>query len=617
MQTPKDAPLARSLPSLRRTLARFKPHLRAQWHLVAAATVFILLETAMQLVEPWPLKFVLDRVIVETPAEGESGIGFIDAMSTDALLVASSLAVVAAVALRALFAYLGTVALALAGNRVLTEVRAELYRHVQRLSLRFHARSRTGDLLTRLVGDVGRLQEVAVTAALPLAASTLTLIGMVIMMFVINWQLALVALAVFPLFSPSLVRRGGRIRAVGRRQRKREGEIAATASESLGAMRVVQALSLESAMEKRFAASNKASLREGVQAKRLAAGLERRVDVLVGFGTAIVLWAGALQVRRGAITPGDLVVFLLYLKTAFRPMRDLAKYTGRLARAAASGERIVELLDEEVEVRDAPHARPAPRLCGDVRFEGVTFSYEPDQRPALAGIELEVPAGTHVALVGPSGAGKSTLASLVLRLYDPGDGRITVDGCDLRDLTLESLRGQIAVVLQESILFGLSVRENIRLGAPGCSDEELEHAVRLANAEAFIARLPAGYDTVLGERGATLSGGERQRLAIARAIVRNAAIVVLDEPATGLDSENAHEVGEALRRLTAGRTTFHIAHALHTVADADLILLIEHGRIVERGTHDELLARGQRYAAMHTMQWAVHDALEPVAGHRG
>lgn len=601
-----------TLASLRALIGRFSHHIRPQRWLLVSATVALLLESAMRLLEPWPLKFVLDRVIVDTPAGGSSGIAWLDALGPTSLLVVCAITVAVIAGARAGAMYLATVCLAIAGNRVLTNVRSDLYRHVQRLSLAYHSRTKSGDLLTRLTGDVGRLQEVSVTAALPLFANTLTLAGMVVVMLVLNWQLALVALALFPLFALMLSRRGGEIRGVSRKQRAREGELASSAAETIGAIRVVQALSLEKRLEQIFASRNEASLKEGVQAKRMAAGLERKVDLLVGVGTALVLFVGARQVQSGALTPGDLVVFLLYLKTAFKPMRDLAKYTGRIARAAASGERIVEVLDTEPDIRERPGAVAAPPLAGRVRFRDVGLSYADDGRPALEGIEFTVEPGDRVALVGPSGAGKSTLTTLLPRLYDPSEGSVEIDGRDVRDYTLESLRGQIAVVLQESVLFGITVRENIAFGAPDANDDEIQRAAILANAHGFIEQMPNGYDTVLGERGATLSGGQRQRIAIARAAVRDASVMVLDEPMTGLDRDNEREVGEALDRLTERRTTFLVAHDLRTAEDAHLILYLDQGRIVERGTHAELIAAGGRYATTHALQSAAREVGQEV-----
>lgn len=576
--------LRAAAPGLHRTVSRFGPHLREQRTLLAFGGSALLLEVVMRLLEPWPVKFVVDAVVsaagadlrVEQPAE----LGTV-------LLVATS-ALVAVVALRALFAYLSTVLFALAGNRVLTRVRGELYAHLHVLSLGYHDRARTGDLVTLLTGDVGRLQEVVVTAGLPLVASVVTLVGMLAVIALLDLQLALIVLAVLPAFVVVGSRMTRKIRTVARRQRTAEGALAAQAAETLGAVTVVQAYALERHMQKGFERSNLRSLRDGVAAKRLAAGLERRTDVLVGLATAAVLYAGARRVVAGELTPGELVVFLTYLKTSLKPLRDLAKYTGRIARAAASGERIVEALETAPQVTDASWALPAGRFVGEVSFEGVVLSYEPGH-PVLQGLDLRIRAGERVAVVGASGAGKSSLVSLVTRLRDPDQGCVRIDGHDLRDLTVQSVRSQVSLVLQDSVLFVGTVRENIAVGRPGVTEAEVEAAARLAGAHEFVLRLPAGYDTVLGERGSTLSGGQRQRLAIARAAVRDSAVVVLDEPLTGLDEATARDVVAALERLTEGRTTLVVTHDPHKGIAVDRVVEVQHGIVNadSRPTHNE------------------------------
>lgn len=565
--------LAGALPGLRRTLSHIRPHLRRERFLVAGGFAALFAEVVFRLLEPWPLKVVVDAVIEPGASERPD---------MERLLVFAGLAVVAAVALRALMSYLTTVAFALAGNRVLTRVRADLFDHVQRLSVVQHSQQRVGDLVTRLTGDVGRLQEVAVTAGLPLLGNVVTLVGMTAVMAWIDLRLTLVVMIAFPLFLVTGRARAKKINAVSRDQRAREGELAAVAVETLGAMRVVQAYSLEPRLAGRFDRSNQASLRQGVAARRLAAGLERRTDVLVGAATAVVLVVGGRRVLAGAMSPGDLVVFVTYLKSAFKPLRDLAKYTGRIARAAASGERIVDLLETEPDIRDSPNARHAPAFRGDVRFEGVVAGYG-DDRPALDALDLVVSRGERIGVVGPSGSGKSTMVSLLLRVLDPRRGTVRIDGFDLRCLQVSTVRAQIAIVLQESVLFAVSIRDNIADGRPGATDEQIVAAARLANADEFIRALPEGYDTVVGERGATLSGGQRQRIAIARAALRDAAIVVLDEATAGLDRDNADEVIGALERLTAGRTTFVIAHDLEAVRHLARVVRIEDGRVVGDG----------------------------------
>ncbi len=568
-QTLRDA-----APALRRTLHRFRPHVRAELRLLLGGSAALLLEVAMRLLEPWPLKYVLDGVIA---AEGATLRVEQPADLRTVLLVATA-GLVAIVALRALAAYLMTIQLALAGSRILTRVRGELYAHLHTLSMTFHDTSRTGDLVTRVTGDVGRLQEVTVTAALPLVGNVVTLTGMFVVIAVLDWQLALLVGLVFPAFLLTSVRLTRRISAVSRGQRQAEGALASLATESLGSMQVVQAYSLERQMQSSFGRSSTKSLKDGVKSKKLSAGLERKTDVLVGLATALVLYVGATRVVAGALTPGELVVFLTYLKTAFKPMRDLAKYTARLAKAAASGERIVDVLDTRPEVTDRPDASPAPAFVGHVRFEGVHMSYVPGQ-PVLRGVDLDVPAGQRIAVVGPSGAGKSTLVSLLTRLRDPDRGRVLVDGLDLADLTLESVRRQIAIVLQESVLFAVSAWENIAFGLPGATQEQVEAAARLAGAHEFLLALPDGYDTVIGERGSTLSGGQRQRIAIARAAIRDAAIVVFDEALAGLDRDTEQEVVAALARLTEGRTTFVITHDLEAASGAERVVRLEDGII--------------------------------------
>ena len=606
--------LRRTLPELARIVRRFGPEVRRERRLIVGSTLLLVAEVGFRLLEPWPLKWALDAVVDGNAAAGK-GPAFLEGLQTETVILVSALAVVAFAALRALTAYLSTVGLALAGNRVLTSVRARLFAHVQQLSLGFHDRAKTGDLVTRLTGDVGRLQEVAVTAALPLLANVLTVVGMIGVMLWLDPLLTLAALVALPLLSPTLVRKSQKIGHLARRQRKREGALASIATETLGSMRLVQALGLEDTLQRRFAKQNEASLRQGVQTKRLAAGLERKVDVFVAVGTALVLYVGALQVSKGKLTPGELVVFLLYLKIALKPTRDLAKYSGRLARAAASGERIVDLLDVEPEIVDRPGAVELGRVRGDVRFENVTLSYAEGGAPALRDVSFHAAPGTGIAIVGPSGAGKSTVLSLVPRLYDPQQGRVLVDGHDVRDVALTSLRSQVATVLQDSLLFGATIAENIAFGAQGVERDRIEAAARLANAHEFVERLPEGYDTIVGERGATLSGGQRQRIAIARAAVRDAPILLLDEPVAGLDEENERLVTAALARLAANRTTIVVSHDLRLVDDADEILYVDRGEVVERGTHEELMALDGCYAAVHRVQSAR--GADPFEWHAG
>ncbi|MEL7084069.1 MAG: ABC transporter ATP-binding protein [Cyanobacteria bacterium J06597_1] len=585
------------LPSLWRILQHFWPQIRKQWVLLSMAAAATSVEIVARLLEPWPLKYIFDNVLVDELAANPGS----QHRYHFQLLSILALAVVAISALRASAGYASRVAMALAATKIMTRVRGNLYSHLQRLSLTFHNKAKNGDLITRVTGDIERLREVTVIAMLPLIVNSLTLIGMLGVMLWLNWELALIAIGIFPAFALTTVRMTGRIRQVAQKQRQREGAMAATAAESISAIKVVQALSLHDMLENAFSKQNSKSLKEGAKAQKLAAGLERTVETLVAISTALVLWRGAILVIDRSITPGDLLVFISYLKTAFKPMRQLAKYTGQISKATASGERVLDLLDIAPEVSDRPTSIPAPTFQGHVRFDRVSFSYEPHLQ-TLQSLSFTVQPGQSVALVGPSGGGKSTLTSLLLRLYDPQSGRVLIDGRDIRQFTLDSLRQQIGIVLQDSILFGVSIRDNIAYGCLGATQADVETAADIANAHQFIAALPNGYDTILGEGGATLSGGQRQRIAIARAAIRRSPIVILDEPTTGLDNASKRAVSEALARLTQGRTTFTITHDLTTSVGADCILYIESGRILERGSHTELMRTDGHYARHYTLQ---------------
>jgi ATP-binding cassette subfamily B protein len=603
----KPAKATKRRSSLRRTLHTVRPHLGKHRLLIGAGLAALFAEVILRVLEPWPVKFVVDAVTASLGATQGAASGTPPA--TVELLLACGLILVGLVALRAVTSYLSTVAFALVGSRVATDLRARVFDHVQALSLRYHSVASAGDTVQRLVGDIGRLQDVAVTAGLPLVGNVITLVVLTGVMVwldpLLTVVVALAAITYLVVSHPS----AKAITSASRKTRKGEGALATTASETLGAIRVVQAYGLESVLAGAFVAGNQTALTEGVEARRLSAGLERRTDVIVGFATAIVLAAGGWRVLDGQMSVGDLVIFLMYLKIAMKPLRDMAKYTGRIARAAASGERVADLLDERVDVTDTPGATPIGPVRGTLGFESVSLT-DDHGRPLFERLNFEIPAGQNVCLLGPSGAGKSTLVGLLLRLVDPTRGWVSIDGEDVRDSTLASVRSQVSVLLQESVLFATTVHENIRYGRLDATLAEVKDAARRANAHNFITELPDGYNTVLGSRGNTLSGGQRQRIAIARAMLRDAPIVILDEATTGLDPAGRALVEESMEALTAGRTTITITHDWHSVLRSDRVLWLEDGAIVEDGPPADLMAQpGSKLSGWMSAQ---HQAEGPL-----
>jgi ATP-binding cassette, subfamily B, bacterial len=601
-QRSKEKDLKGVIPGVMRILRKFSPYIRQQRVLIFGSFLALLVETGLRLLEPWPLKFVFDYILI--PAHNNSANvinSYTFGLSPIVLLTLSAVSIVAITGIGSIAAYMSTYGMSLAVVRVLSELRANVFNHLQHLSLSFHQNSKSGDLITRVTADIEKMRTVTVKTALPLITNIVSLLGMLAIMFWLNWELALVAAAIFPILSLLSGNMISRIRKFAKKHRDSEGVLAATTGETIGAIRVVQVLSLQKMLHSVFAAQNQKSLDEAIESLRLSAALERAVQILMAIIVAVVLWRGSHVVLHKELSPGELLVFMTYLRNAFEPMRKLSNQIGQIAKATASGERVVELLDFEPNVRDLPESQKAHPFFGTVRFENVCFGYDTG-KDILKDISFVVHPGQQVAVVGLSGSGKSTLLSLILRLYDPEAGRILIDGQDIREYTIDSLRQQVSVVLQDSVLFAVSVRENIAYGKLGATDKEVEQAARLANAHEFIMNLPQGYDTILSERGGTLSGGQRQRIAIARAAIRQAPIVILDEPTTGLDNASERTVNAALGKLTEGRTTFVISHNLRAVQNADVILYVEEGRILEQGTHKELMSLGSRYATLYRMQ---------------
>ncbi len=607
---------------------RFRDYIRPEKGLIVLSLLSLLVSTGARLLKPLPLAFAVDYILIEVVEYvdiKDGGMGStssvndlkfdsifnvsLHSIDNQYLLLGCAAMVVIIALLMAAGSFFSTVGLALAGSRILAKIRSDLFSHLLGLSMRFHSQAKTGDLTMRLVSDIGMLREAVVTALMPMLVNVFILIGMLSVMFYLHWQLTLFAVASLPLLWIVTNHSGKKIHEVSRAQRKKEGGIASKASEYLASIRTIQSLSLEGETIRSFEGNNSASRQQEVKSKKLTAGLERRVDVLMAFVTAIVLFQGANTVLDGHMSPGELIVFMSYLNNSFRPVREYAKYTARLAKALAAAERIIDLLDEKPDIKDKLGAKELMHINGDICFDHVSFGYQDKEKSFVAvfrDMDFSIRSGESVAIVGPSGAGKTTITSLLLRLYEPNTGSIRIDGHDIREYTLSSMRKQITVVPQDNLLFGISIRENIALGAlhnvDDVTDEAIIAAAKLANAHDFITALPEGYNTVLSERGGSLSGGQRQRIVVARAAISQSAILILDEPTVGLDRESESYVINALHNLMKNRTTIVITHDLTFAATADRILFVENGVIAEQGSHDELLANGKNYASWWKMQ---------------
>ncbi len=492
------------------------------------------------------------------------------------------------------------------------DLRHMLYHHIQRLSLSFYEHRQTGDMVVRLTSDIDAAQDFVSSVLLGMLLDILTLIGMLTVMVYLNWQFTLIALSVAPLLFVVVFRLTRRIKKAAREVKKKESELASVVQETIASERVVKAFAQEEYEENRLDQQSLENVDAALRARCVKARLSPLVDIIVAVGTGVVLVFGVRLVIAGSLTSGALLVFVLYLGKMYKPMKDLSKKTDAVSKAAVGFERMSEVLGTETQVRDRPDALPAPPFKGAIAFSHVKFGYAAG-RPVLSDVSFIVEPGQAAALVGATGSGKSTLIGLIPRLYDVWDGEVSVDGRDVRSYRLKSLRDQVSFVLQDTVLFRAPVWQNIAYGKPRATRDEIVQAAVAANAHEFIVKLPEGYDTLVGERGDTLSGGQRQRIAIARAVIRDTPILLLDEPSSALDPESEELIFDAISRLMRGKTTITIAHRLATVRRADVIFAVDNGMIVESGTHEDLLTAGGLYARLYRLQFRTADAVETGA----
>ena len=572
-----------------RLLAYIKPYKKR----LAAAVVCIIMAAGANLYLPWIIKDMIDDVL----------------MSKDMLmlnLIAAGILVV--MFTRGVFYYGQSYLVSYVGQRVIIDVRSVLFRKFQKMPLSYYDRQQTGTVMSYITNDVSAMQSAIVDNLIELVTESSILIGSLAMMIYLDWKLSLLTLMTIPLVGFAMKIFGRKLKRSSTVIQERAAEITSLLQESISAIRVVKSFVRETYEIRRFEEQNWKNFQAAMKNVKLTSLLTPTVEFLAAIAVTFIVWFGGYEVVNEVITAGELVAFLTYAVNLANPVKRLSRVYAAIQRAMAAADRVFAVMDLEEKITDVPGAKPLPPIKGQVEFKDITFSYKEGQ-PALQHISLKAEPGQMIALVGPSGSGKSTIANLIPRFYDGDSGTISIDGHDIRQVTADSLREQIGLVPQETMLFSTTVMENIRYGRLDATDEEVVEAARAANAEEFIKDLPEGYDTKLGERGLNLSGGQRQRLAIARAILKNPRVLILDEATSALDTESEKIVQDALDKLMVGRTSFVIAHRLSTIFNADQIFVVENGHLREHGTHEELLAAGGLYSNLYNIQFRQNEAM--------
>lgn len=577
-------------------------HLRHVRKDIFLASFCILGSTLTTLIVPWPMKLIFDNVLSDKalPTLLAPFQSWLTQGSSHALIILCA-SMVGVALIRGFFAYYQLFLTSRIGYLLVYTLRGELFNHLQRLSLSFHHRTSTGELLSKLTSDTDTLKDVFADSLLTFTTHVLTVTGMLVIMFSLNTELGMVVLISFPVLFLAIYLIYSRVKYSTRHQRHNEGRLASRVSEILNAVPLIQAYGMEEYERERFDADSSRSMTQSIRISRMEAAATRFVEIISAFGTAIVVLFGCLQVIAVKMTPGDVLIFASYMSQIYQPIRQITRLSTRFSRATVSMERINGILETEPDIQDAPDAISVDRLRGEIAFNQVSFSYV-DGKNILDNVSFHIKPGERVALVGASGAGKSTIANLIIRLYEPQTGTILIDGQNIQHYRRASLRQEIGVVLQDPVLFGTSIKENIAYGKPEASQEEIEYTARQVHAHDFIMALPEGYDTLMAESGNTLSGGQRQRICLARALIRQASILIMDEPTSAVDAQSHALIRDAMNRLQHGRTILLIAHQFHTIQDFDRILVLKNGVIVEEGSHTKLMQLGGYYHELYRLQ---------------